>query len=206
VRYAEGGKRVRPVCREPPTLNAGRYRSRRRSRVPLARTLAVRTAHRLHWASVPSLHIVLVEPEIHWNTGNIGRTSLAVGATLHLVEPLGFTLEDRHLRRAGLDYWPRVRLRVWPGWPAIEAELPQLGVPFFFTASAERTLWDIDFPEDVVVVFGRESVGLPSEILTRYVDRTARIPMVDPGLRSLNISTAAGVAVYEVARQWRRRA
>ena len=154
---------------------------------------------------MPSLHIVLVEPEIHWNTGNIGRTSLAVGATLHLVEPLGFTLEDRHLRRAGLDYWPRVRLRVWPGWPAIEAELPQLGAPFFFTASAQRTLWDVDFPQDVVVVFGRESVGLPSEILTRYADRTARIPMVDPGLRSLNISTAVGVAVYEVARQWRGR-
>ena len=75
---------------------------------------------------MPSLHIVLVEPEIHWNTGNIGRTSLAVGATLHLVEPLGFTLENRHLRRAGLDYWPRVRLRVWPGWPAFEAELPRL--------------------------------------------------------------------------------
>jgi tRNA (cytidine/uridine-2'-O-)-methyltransferase len=170
-----------------------------------ARTLAVRTAPRLHWAPVPSLHIVLVEPEIHWNTGNIGRTSLAVGATLHLVEPLGFTLEDRHLRRAGLDYWPRVRLRLWPSWPAIEAELPQLGAPFFFTAQAPHTLWEIDFPGDVVVVFGRESVGLPSDILTRYADRTARIPMVDPGLRSLNISTAAGVVVYEVARQWQRR-
>ena len=154
-------------------------------------------------ASVPSLHIVLVEPEIHWNTGNIGRTSLAVGATLHLVEPLGFTLEDRHLRRAGLDYWPRVRLRVWPGWPAFEAELPRLGAPVFLTASAQRTLWDIEFPENVVVVFGRESVGLSSDILARYADRTARIPMVDPGLRSLNISTAVGVVVYEVMRQWR---
>jgi len=155
---------------------------------------------------VPSLHIVLVEPEIHWNTGNIGRTSLAVGACLHLVEPLGFTLEDRHLKRAGLDYWPRVRLRVWPGWQAIEPELPRLGAPFFLTAAAERTLWDVEFPEDVVLVFGRESVGLPREILARYADRTARIPMVDPGLRSLNISTAVGIAVYEVARQWRQRA
>jgi tRNA (cytidine/uridine-2'-O-)-methyltransferase len=84
--------------------------------------------------------------------------------------------------------------------------LPSLGAPFFFTASAERTLWDIEFPENVVVIFGRESVGLSPEILARYADRTARIPMVDPGLRSLNISTAVGVAVYEVARQWRRRA
>jgi tRNA (cytidine/uridine-2'-O-)-methyltransferase len=150
---------------------------------------------------VSSLNIVLVEPEIHWNTGNIGRTSLAVGATLHLVQPLGFTLEDRHLRRAGLDYWPRVRLRVWPDWPTIEAELPRLGVPCFFTASAERTLWDVEFPDDAVVVFGRESVGLSPDILARYADRTARIPMVDPGLRSLNISTAAGVVVYEVVRQ-----
>ena len=155
---------------------------------------------------MPSFHIALVEPEIHWNTGNIGRTSLAVGATLHLIEPLGFTLEDRHLKRAGLDYWPRVRLWVWPGWSAFEAELPHLGAPFFFTASAEGTLWDIEFPEDVVAVFGRESVGLPREILTRYADRTARIPMVDPGLRSLNISTAAGVVSYEVMRQWRTRA
>ncbi len=127
-----------------------------------------------------------------------------MGATLHLVEPLGFTLEDRHLRRAGLDYWPRVRLRVWPDWAAFEAELPRLGAPFFFTASAERTMWDVEFPEDVVVVFGRESVGLPSDILARQADRTVRIPMVDPGLRSLNISTAAGVVVYEVVRQWRK--
>jgi tRNA (cytidine/uridine-2'-O-)-methyltransferase len=153
---------------------------------------------------VPSLHIVLVEPEIHWNTGNIGRTSLAVGADLHLVEPLGFALEDRHLKRAGLDYWPRVRLHVWSGWQAIEPELPRLGAPFFFTASAQRTLWDLQFPEDVVVIFGRESVGLPPDILARYADRTARIPMVDSALRSLNISTAAGVVVYEVVRQWRR--
>jgi len=154
---------------------------------------------------VPSLHIVLVEPEIHWNTGNIGRTSLAVGATLHLVEPLGFTLEDRHLKRAGLDYWRRVRLRVWPTWSAIEAELPRLGEPLFFTASAERSLWDVEFPQEAVVVFGRESVGLSPDILARYADRTARIPMVDPGLPSLNISTAAAVVVYEVVRQWRRR-
>jgi tRNA (cytidine/uridine-2'-O-)-methyltransferase len=98
-----------------------------------------------------------------------------------------------------------VRLRVWPGWLAIEAELPRLGAPFFFTASAERSLWDIEFPEDVVVVFGRESVGLSPDILARYADRRARIPMVDPGLRSLNISTAAGVVVYEVVRQWGRR-
>jgi len=154
---------------------------------------------------VPSLHIVLVEPEIHWNTGNIGRTSLAVGADLHLVEPLGFTLEDRHLKRAGLDYWPRVRLRLWPSWQAIEPELPRLGSPFFFTASAKRTLWDVEFPDDVVIVFGRESVGLPHDILERHAERTLRIPMVDPQVRSLNISTSVGVVAYEVKRQWEKR-
>ena len=150
---------------------------------------------------MPSLHIVLVEPEIHWNTGNVGCTTLAVGAELHLVEPLGFSLDDRQVRRAGLDYWPRVRLRVWPGWEPLEAALPQLGTPFFFTAGAERTLWDVRYPDDTVLVFGRESVGLPRALLARHAGSTLRIPMVDSGLRSLNLSTAAAVAAYEVVRQ-----
>jgi tRNA (cytidine/uridine-2'-O-)-methyltransferase len=151
-----------------------------------------------------SLHIVLVEPEIHWNTGNVGRTSLAVGATLHLVEPLGFKIDERRVRRAGLDYWPRVRLRLWPSWGAFESELPRLGPPFFFTASAGRALWDVRFPEDAVLVFGRESVGLAPEILDRYADRAVRIPVEPGSVRSLNLSTAAAVAAYEVVRQRRR--
>jgi tRNA (cytidine/uridine-2'-O-)-methyltransferase len=84
------------------------------------------------------LHIALCAPEIHWNTGNVGRTSLAVDAELHLVRPLGFSLDDREIRRAGLDYWPRVRLTVWPDWAAFEAALPQLGQPFFFSTRAAR--------------------------------------------------------------------
>src|SRR4051794_5674964 len=88
-----------------------------------------------------SLHIVLVEPEIHWNTGNAGRTCLAVGARLHLIEPLGFSLDAKEVRRSGLDYWARVPLSVWPDWPAFEKELPSLGEPFFFTPEARRTLW-----------------------------------------------------------------
>src|SRR4051794_34183422 len=84
--------------------------------------------------TMAALHLGLVEPEIHWNTGNLGRTALAVDAELHLVEPLGFSLDDKQVRRAGLDYWPRVRLRVWPDWPRFERELGQLGEPFFFTA------------------------------------------------------------------------
>jgi tRNA (cytidine/uridine-2'-O-)-methyltransferase len=150
---------------------------------------------------MPSLHIVLVEPEIAWNTGNVGRTSLAVGADLHLVEPLGFSLDDRQVRRAGLDYWPRVRLRVWPDWEALAGTLPALGEPFLFTAAAARAYWEPRYPADTVLVFGRESVGLPAEVLARYPGNQLRIPMADPQLRSLNLSTAAALAAYEVARQ-----
>jgi tRNA (cytidine/uridine-2'-O-)-methyltransferase len=149
-----------------------------------------------------ALHIVLVEPEIHWNTGNVGRTSLAVGAELHLVEPLGFSLADKQVRRAGLDYWPRVRLRVWPDWERLEAALPSLGAPFFFTAAAPRRYWEPRYPERTVLVFGRESVGLPPAVLARHVDSTVQIPMADGALRSLNLSTAAALGAYEVLRQW----
>lgn len=148
-----------------------------------------------------ALHIVLVEPEIHWNTGNVGRTSLAVGAMVHLVGPLGFSLDDRAIRRAGLDYWSRVRLRVWPDWETFEPTLPELGEPLYFTASASQTLWQVPLPERVVLVFGRESAGLPLDLIDRNRDRLVRIPMLDPAIRSLNLSTAVAVAAYEVARR-----
>jgi tRNA (cytidine/uridine-2'-O-)-methyltransferase len=148
-----------------------------------------------------ALHIVLVEPEIPWNTGNVGRTCLAVGAELHLVEPLGFSLGEREVRRAGLDYWPRVRLRVWPDWAALARALPELGEPFFFTAGGRRRHFEVEFPQDTVLVFGRESVGLPPAVLEENAARTVAIPMIDPALRSLNLSTAAAIAAYEVVRQ-----
>jgi tRNA (cytidine/uridine-2'-O-)-methyltransferase len=150
---------------------------------------------------VSSLHIILVEPEIHWNTGNIGRTTLATGAHLHLVEPLGFSLDSRYLLRAGLDYWPLVRVKVWPSWEEIEAHLPELGEPFFFSSQATRLHWDVSYPERVALVFGRESVGLPKPLLARYAERTVRIPMAEPALRSINLSTSAGIAMFEVLRQ-----
>ncbi|HYU34901.1 MAG TPA: tRNA (cytidine(34)-2'-O)-methyltransferase [Thermoanaerobaculia bacterium] len=153
----------------------------------------------------PDLHVVLVEPEIHWNTGNAGRTSLAAGARLHLVEPLGFSLDEREVRRAGLDYWPRVDLRVWPSWPEIEERLPEMGEPFFFSSEAQRTLWDVRYPRRSVLVFGRESVGLPPEIRERWRHRLVAIPMLDPGLRSLNLSTSVALALYEALRQCRQR-
>jgi tRNA (cytidine/uridine-2'-O-)-methyltransferase len=149
------------------------------------------------------LHVVLVEPEIHWNTGNAGRTCLAAGAQLHLVRPLGFSLDEREVRRAGLDYWPRVAPRVWPGWEELEMALPQLGEPFFFSAEARRPFWDVAYPQRVALVFGRESVGLPREIRERYRDRLIGIPMADPDLRSLNLSTSVALALYEVLRQRR---
>jgi tRNA (cytidine/uridine-2'-O-)-methyltransferase len=150
-----------------------------------------------------ALHIVLVAPEIHWNTGNVGRTCLAVGAKLHLIEPLGFSLDDRQVRRAGLDYWPRVAPVVWSSWDAFEAELPALGTPFLFSAEAPRTYVEARYPKRCAVVFGCESTGLPPVLRERHAAALLRIPVCDPGVRSLNLSTAAAVAAYEVLRQRR---
>lgn len=149
------------------------------------------------------LHVVLVHPEIHWNTGNVGRTCLAAGAQLHLVRPLGFSLDEREIRRAGLDYWPRVDPVTWDDWRTCEAALPSIGTPFFFSSEAPGELWSIRFPRPVVLVFGRESGGLPEAIRARYRDRLVSIPMADTAVRSLNLSTSAAIAMYEVLRQWR---
>lgn len=151
------------------------------------------------------IHVVLVHPEIHWNTGNAGRTCLAAGARLHLVEPLGFSLEEKQVRRAGLDYWEHVDLCVWPGWDVFEQELPTLGEPYFFSTKAERLFWDAPLgnAEDVVLVFGRETGGLPADIHQRFADRFVGMPMLSPHVRSLNLSTAVALGVYEVLRQRR---
>lgn len=149
------------------------------------------------------IHVVLVHPEIHWNTGNAGRTCLATGSTLHLIEPLGFSLDEREVKRAGLDYWEHVTLRVWPGWDAFERELPALGVPYFFSTRATRLYWDapLGAGEGVVLIFGRETGGLPAELHERYHDRFVRMPMASPLVRSLNLSTSVALALYEVLRQ-----
>ena len=149
------------------------------------------------------IHVVLFQPEIHWNTGNAGRTCLAAGATLHLIEPLGFSLEDRQVKRAGLDYWEHVDLRVWPAWEPFEHALPALGEPWFFSTKAGRRLWDAPLGESpsAVLIFGRETAGLPDALHERYRDRFLHLPIVSPHVRSLNLSTAVGIAVYEVLRQ-----
>lgn len=156
-----------------------------------------------HETPTPATHVVLVHPEIHWNTGNAGRTCLAVGATLHLVEPLGFSLDERQVRRAGLDYWEHVDLRVWPDWAAFESQLPSLGEPFFFSTKATRSFWDTPFAASsgVVLIFGRETGGLPDEVRDRHRDKLVQIPILSTRVRSLNLSTSVALAAYEVLRQ-----
>lgn len=150
-------------------------------------------------------HVVLVHPEIHWNTGNVGRTCLATGATLHLIEPLGFSLDEREVKRAGLDYWEHVDVRVWPDWDTFERELPVLGEPYFFSTKATQLFWDAPLAasRNVVLIFGRETGGLPADLHARYGERFVGIPIHSPRVRSLNLSTSVAIAVYEVMRQRR---
>lgn len=152
-----------------------------------------------------SVHVVLVHPEIHWNTGNAGRTCLALGATLHLIEPLGFSLDERQVKRAGLDYWEHVDVRTWPSWEAFAQVLPTLGDPWVFDEAATRSYWDAPLggTADLVLIFGKEKGGLPAEVRERYADRLLSMPIHSPLVRSLNLSTSVALALYEVARQRR---
>lgn len=154
-----------------------------------------------------SIHVVLVHPEIHWNTGNAGRTCLAAGATLHLIEPLGFSLNEREVKRAGLDYWEHVDLRVWPDWETFERAMPGFGEPFFFSTKATTMVWDAPLAaaSGVVLVFGAETRGLPPALHATYQDRLVAFPMVSAQVRSLNLSTSVAIGVYEVLRQRRLR-
>jgi len=145
-------------------------------------------------------HVVLVEPEIHWNTGNIGRTCLAAGAKLHLIEPLGFSLSSREVKRAGLDYWPKVKLQVWKSYGHFERHLkPKEDEVVLLTKSGEKDFWSIPKPQRLFLVFGSETRGLPQEIMTRYRLSTYYIP-ISSDIRSLNLSTAVGIALYESLR------
>ena len=149
------------------------------------------------------MHVVLVEPEIPPNTGNIARTCAATRTRLHLVEPLGFKLEDRYVRRAGLDYWPLVDLSVHPNWDAVERALADVGAGafHFFTSHGGVRYSDIQYGLDDVLVFGRESTGLPESMLQAHQAECRVIPMAH-GVRSLNLSNSVAIAVYEAQRQW----
>lgn len=144
--------------------------------------------------------MVLVAPEIHWNTGNIGRTCLGAGARLHLIRPLGFSLEDRRVRRAGLDYWERVSPSVWDSFEIFaEATKPLAEEMALFTKTGSRLFWEMPWRPRMFLVFGSETGGLPAVLLSRYSRACYRIPMTGE-IRSLNLSTAAGIALYESLR------
>ena len=149
------------------------------------------------------IHVVLVEPEIHWNTGNAGRTCLAAGAQLHLVRPFGFSLDDREVKRAGLDYWPRVQPRLWDSWTDFEAALAGLGPPAFFSPTAGTPFWDADLTAPRTLIFGSETRGLSGQILSDYQSSLFAIPQQMNSVRSLNLSTAVGIAIFEALRQSR---
>jgi tRNA (cytidine/uridine-2'-O-)-methyltransferase len=145
-------------------------------------------------------HVVLVAPEIHWNTGNIGRTCLATGAGLHLIRPLGFSLDSREVKRAGLDYWENVRLAVWDNFnDFLENTAPQHDEVAVFSKRGSKPFWSMICPRRLFMIFGSETRGLPDSILRQFSDATYHIPITSE-IRSLNLSTAAGIALYESLR------
>ena len=145
------------------------------------------------------LNVVLIEPEIPQNTGNIARTCACTGAVLHLVEPMGFRLTQRNLARAGCDYWDDVEI---VRWPCADAFFEAHGTDelHLFTGRASRLYTDVAYGEGAFLLFGRESTGIDPAILDRFAERCVRIPMRE-GMRSLNLSNAVAVGVYEVIRQ-----
>ena len=145
------------------------------------------------------LHIVLVEPEIPPNTGNIARLCLAAGARLHLVEPLGFSLDEKALHRAGMDYWHLCDVKRWSSLAELQASEPTPRY-FYFTTKASKVYWDEAFQDGDFLVFGRESRGLPESLLRENADACLTIPM-QPDARSLNLATSVGIALYEAKRQ-----
>jgi len=145
-------------------------------------------------------HVVLVAPEIHWNTGNIGRTCLAADAYLHLVRPLGFSLDSREVKRAGLDYWQQVKLTVWDNFNDLLANMaPQAGEVAVFSKRGAKSFWNMARPRRLFLIFGSETRGLPANILRKFSNSTYHIPITSD-IRSLNLSTAAGIALYESLR------
>jgi tRNA (cytidine/uridine-2'-O-)-methyltransferase len=145
------------------------------------------------------LHVVLIEPEIPQNTGNIARLCVAAGARLHLVGPLGFSLDERAVKRSGMDYWERLDLRTWTGLPELEEAHPG-GRFWYLSSKVERAYWDVGFRDGDFLVFGRETKGLPASLLADHPDRVLTIPMTE-GTRSINLSTSAGIVLYEAVRQ-----
>ena len=146
------------------------------------------------------LNIVMVEPEIPQNTGNVARTCAATGARLHLVRPLGFEINDKHLKRAGLDYWHFLDITYYDNLDDF-FEKTKGGKYFYFSTKGTHRHSDVEYPDNAYLLFGKETKGLPEELLLKHQDDTLRIPMIDEA-RSLNLSNSVAIATYEVLRQW----
>jgi tRNA (cytidine/uridine-2'-O-)-methyltransferase len=150
-----------------------------------------------------AFHIVLVEPEIPPNTGSIARLCGATDTTLDLVHPLGFEVDNRHLKRAGLDYWPHVNINYWESFDAFLQQQNEQSL-YFFTTKTKRSYTETQFKAGDKLIFGKETKGLPEDILKLYSDRCLTIPMSNSNIRSLNLAMAAGIVLYEALRQIRR--
>lgn len=147
----------------------------------------------------PVLNIVLINPEIPQNTGNVGRTCVGLGAKLHMVGKLGFSLDSKQLKRAGLDYWPKLNYELHSSWDSFLARTPRAQLAYFST-HGRQSIWNTTFHAPVYLIFGSESAGFPKSFYEDYSNQLIRIP-VGPDIRSLNLATAVGVAAFEAARQ-----
>ena len=147
------------------------------------------------------MHIVLLEPEIPPNTGNVARLCAATRSSLHLIEPFGFKLDDTQLKRAGMDYWQHVEWRRWPSWAAFRKAVPDEARLWFVESKGPRLYTEVSFATDDYLVFGRETAGLPKTLLQRSPDRWLRIPMFHAQARSLNLSNCVALVLFEALRQ-----
>ena len=145
------------------------------------------------------INIVMVEPEIPQNTGNVARTCAATGARLHLVGPMGFKIDDKKLKRAGLDYWQYLDITYYDSLEDFFSK--NSGEFFYFTTKARHTYSEIEYPDNCYILFGKETKGLPEELLLKNPERCVRIPMQND-IRSLNLSNSVAIGVYEILRQW----
>ena len=146
-----------------------------------------------------NINIVLYNPEIPQNTGNISRTCAVTGAALHIIRPTGFEISDRTLKRAGLDYWDKLDVTYYDSFEEF-LSVHNGATMYFFSSHATKSYADVEYPDEVFLIFGKESVGLPKDIVAENIDRALRIPML-PTLRCLNLSNSVAIAVYEVLRQ-----
>lgn len=147
------------------------------------------------------MNVVLVEPEIPPNTGNVARLCAATRTPLHLIEPLGFQLQDKDLKRAGMDYWQQVEWRRWPNWPAFQSQAPPTARLWFIESGGPRHYAEVQFAPDDYLVFGRETAGLPKALLAAHRATWLRIPMFHEPSRSLNLSNCVALVLYEALRQ-----